>query len=93
MSAPATILRAVIRVYQLTLAYVLGGNCRFAPSCSHYASEAIAIHGAAGGLWLAINRIARCNPWAAGGYDPVPPIAHGPTAHGFKPHGDCRHGA
>jgi putative membrane protein insertion efficiency factor len=91
MRAPATILRGAIRIYQLTLAYALGGHCRFVPSCSQYASEAIAVHGAAGGLWLALKRVARCNPWVAGGYDPVPRSAHDSKAHGPTARGDCRH--
>jgi putative membrane protein insertion efficiency factor len=51
---------------------VLGSACRFAPTCSTFAIEAIAAHGAGRGLQLALRRIARCHPWDAGGYDPVP---------------------
>ena len=61
-----------IRLYQLTLASVLGGQCRFEPSCSHYASEAIDRHGALRGTGLAIGRIMRCHPFARAGHDPVP---------------------
>ena len=61
-----------IRAYQLTLAAVLGGHCRFDPSCSHYASEAIERHGVIHGLRLAMGRILRCHPFARAGYDPVP---------------------
>jgi len=61
-----------IRLYQLTLAAILGGQCRFEPSCSHYASEAIERHGAIRGVRLAVGRILRCHPFARAGYDPVP---------------------
>jgi len=66
------ILVAVVRAYQYALSPMLGQHCRFHPSCSAYAAEAIERHGAAHGVWLAIKRIARCHPWHAGGYDPVP---------------------
>ena len=62
-----------IRVYQRTLSPVLGQNCRFHPSCSRYAYEAIATHGAVRGSWLATKRIGRCQPFHRGGLDPVPP--------------------
>jgi putative membrane protein insertion efficiency factor len=61
-----------IRLYQCTLAYFLGGQCRFTPSCSNYALEAIARHGVFKGWWLAMLRLARCHPFCAGGHDPVP---------------------
>jgi hypothetical protein len=67
------LLRGIIRGYQLLLSPVLGNNCRFEPSCSHYAIEAIAQHGPWRGSALAMGRIARCHPWHGGGYDPVPP--------------------
>jgi len=66
------ILQALIRAYQLLLSPFLGNQCRFTPSCSQYASEAIGRHGALKGSWLAIRRILRCHPFCAGGYDPVP---------------------
>ena len=66
-------LRAAIRAYQLTLAPWLGPCCRFEPSCSHYMMEAIRTHGAPRGFWLGLRRIARCHPFHAGGWDPVPP--------------------
>ncbi len=71
-------LRAAIRLYQLTLAYFFVGACRYEPSCSAYAAEAIAVHGALKGTYLAAHRLCRCQPWGAGGYDPVPPAR--PTA-------------
>jgi putative membrane protein insertion efficiency factor len=61
-----------IRVYQYALRPLLGANCRFYPSCSEYAREAVERHGAARGCWLAVRRIARCHPYHPGGYDPVP---------------------
>ena len=71
-SAPARVAGWAVRSYQLTLRPVLGPNCRFTPSCSDYALEALALHGAARGAWLASRRVLRCNPWCAGGHDPVP---------------------
>lgn len=61
-----------IRVYQIGIAPVFGPACRYEPSCSRYASEAVERHGALRGSWLALARILRCHPWAASGYDPVP---------------------
>jgi putative membrane protein insertion efficiency factor len=66
------VLRGLIRGYQLLLSPVLPACCRFAPSCSHYAIEAVAKHGAVAGSWLAAKRICRCHPWNDGGWDPVP---------------------
>lgn len=62
----------MIRAYQLALAPVLPPSCRFEPSCSHYAAEAIARHGPWRGLGLAVRRLLRCHPWGGAGYDPVP---------------------
>lgn len=64
---------AVIRGYQLLLSPISGGACRFHPSCSEYAAEAIAEHGTRRGVWLATQRLLRCHPFAAPGIDPVPP--------------------
>ena len=61
-----------IRAYQLLVSPLLGNHCRFHPSCSAYAQEAILRHGAARGGWLALRRIGRCHPWHEGGLDPVP---------------------
>ena len=68
-----TLLLGAIRAYRYLLRPMLGANCRFYPSCSDYASEAITRHGAARGAWLAVRRVGRCHPWHPGGYDPVPP--------------------
>jgi putative membrane protein insertion efficiency factor len=66
-------LRGAIRLYQLTLAYFFVGACRYEPSCSAYAMEAVRAHGALQGGLLAARRLCRCHPWAEGGLDPVPP--------------------
>ncbi len=65
-------LRVLIRAYQLVLSPVLRPNCRFSPSCSHYALEALDRHGVVRGAGLAASRILRCHPWHPGGHDPVP---------------------
>lgn len=62
----------LIRAYQRVLSPVFGRNCRYYPTCSQYALEAVEIHGAARGSWLGIRRIGRCHPWHEGGFDPVP---------------------
>ncbi len=72
MSPFALLLRMMILAYRWTLSPLLPTSCRFAPSCSSYAAEAIAEHGALAGGWLALRRIARCHPWGGDGYDPVP---------------------
>ncbi len=66
------VLRILIRGYQLLLSPVLPGACRFYPTCSEYAAEAVARRGALRGGWLAVNRIGRCHPWGDAGFDPVP---------------------
>jgi len=67
-----TALLAAVRGYQYALRPMLGANCRFYPSCSDYAREAIERHGALRGSWLAARRVGRCHPYHPGGYDPVP---------------------
>ncbi|WP_083452247.1 membrane protein insertion efficiency factor YidD [Candidatus Burkholderia verschuerenii] len=75
MSAlPARLLVMLIRGYQLGISPLLGHRCRFYPSCSQYAIEALQIHGACKGGWLSLRRIARCHPLHPGGYDPVPAV-------------------
>ncbi|MFL5334819.1 MAG: membrane protein insertion efficiency factor YidD [Geminicoccaceae bacterium] len=73
MSPAASIAVGAVRVYQWTLRPVLGSNCRFDPSCSEYAAEALRMHGASRGGVLALRRVLRCHPWNEGGADPVPP--------------------
>ena len=79
------VLRGLIIAYRYGLSPVLGAHCRYAPSCSAYAQEAIGRHGPFHGTWLAIKRIARCHPWGGAGYDPVPDAtigAHDQSASG-----------
>jgi putative membrane protein insertion efficiency factor len=68
----AKLLVALIQAYRYTLSPMLGRNCRFFPSCSEYALDALRRHGALRGTWLAARRVARCHPWHPGGFDPVP---------------------
>lgn len=62
----------LVRLYQVTLSPIMGGHCRFQPTCSMYSIEALAVHGAWRGTWLTIRRILRCNPFGGAGFDPVP---------------------
>jgi uncharacterized protein len=66
------LLLLLLRSYQYAVRPLLGANCRFYPSCSDYAKEAIERHGALQGLWLAVRRVAKCHPYHPGGFDPVP---------------------
>jgi putative membrane protein insertion efficiency factor len=70
-------LRGFIRLYQLLVSPLLGPRCRYWPSCSEYASQAIHDHGPGRGLLLAAKRLLRCHPWGGSGVDPVPPVACG----------------
>ncbi len=66
----------LITCYKTLLSPFLGNNCRFYPSCSSYAQEAIATHGVIKGSYLAVRRLGKCHPWHEGGIDPVPPCSH-----------------
>ena len=66
------LLLALIRAYRFLLSPWVGGSCRYWPTCSDYAQEAIETHGAARGSWMTLTRLARCHPYGAGGVDPVP---------------------
>jgi putative membrane protein insertion efficiency factor len=69
----ATFLRLLIAIYQRTLSPLLPPACRFHPTCSHYAAQALLDHGALRGSWLTVRRLSRCHPFHPGGLDPVPP--------------------
>jgi hypothetical protein len=72
MGVAASTVRGMIRFYQLCLSHFFTGSCRYLPSCSDYAMDAVAEHGALRGGWLGLRRILRCHPWGGDGYDPVP---------------------
>ena len=72
MSLPARALVGLIQAYQRFISPLFGAHCRFHPTCSTYARESVAVHGAARGTLLALKRVARCHPWNPGGIDPVP---------------------
>ena len=76
MTGPARLVVAVIGVYRRWLSPLMGRHCRFEPTCSAYAVEAVRKHGAARGVTLAVWRIARCHPWSPGGVDHVPAARH-----------------
>ena len=67
------LLAALVKAYQFAISPVLVGSCRYHPTCSQYALDAIEAHGPLKGSWLAIRRVARCHPWGSSGFDPVPP--------------------
>jgi hypothetical protein len=69
-----TLLLALVGAYRRFLSPLLGERCRFAPSCSAYAQQALAVHGAGRGCWLTVRRLVRCHPFHPGGHDPVPPV-------------------
>jgi putative membrane protein insertion efficiency factor len=66
------LLLLLIKAYRYAISPLLGPSCRFFPTCSEYAAQAIEKYGAGRGGWLALKRIARCHPWHPGGYDPIP---------------------
>ena len=81
MNVPTRLLRGLVQAYRFGFSPVLGPRCRFAPTCSEYALEAVSRHGALRGTWLAAHRLRRCHPWGGHGYDPVPaPPPNAPDA-------------
>ncbi|MEM1076611.1 MAG: membrane protein insertion efficiency factor YidD [Pseudomonadota bacterium] len=72
MSPLAFLFSLPVRAYRLIFSPWVGHNCRFQPTCSQYALDALAKHGGLRGGWMALRRIARCHPWGSSGYDPVP---------------------
>jgi putative membrane protein insertion efficiency factor len=76
-SAAASVLLCLVTGYRRFISPILPPSCRFYPSCSAYALEAVQVHGALRGSWLAVRRLSRCHPFHAGGLDPVPPAKQG----------------
>ena len=72
---PRQLLLSLVKGYRLLISPALGSNCRFEPSCSQYALEALQRHGALGGSYLTLKRLGRCHPWCDGGWDAVPEVA------------------
>lgn len=81
---------ALLRGYKLFVSPLLPPACRFHPSCSVYTAEAVEVHGVARGLWLGVRRLARCHPWSAGGFDPVPPARSSAGATAGRPETNVR---
>ena len=69
------VLIGALRAYRTVISPLYGQVCRYHPTCSAYALDAVTRHGSLRGTWLTVRRLARCHPWAAGGYDPVPPAS------------------
>ncbi|HEY8456185.1 MAG TPA: membrane protein insertion efficiency factor YidD [Actinopolymorphaceae bacterium] len=83
------VLVLLLKGYRLFISPLYGQVCRYHPSCSAYALEAVERHGALRGSWLAVRRLVRCHPWTPGGYDPVPPVR--PRARARKAAGAPTH--
>lgn len=75
------LLTVLVKFYQVAISPYFPSSCRYSPTCSHYAIDALKAHGPIKGSWLAIKRIARCHPWAKGGHDPVPPAEQQNSSH------------
>ena len=74
----------LLRGYRFAISPLYGEVCRYYPSCSAYALEAVTVHGSVRGSWLAVRRVLRCHPWAAGGVDQVPPRTSSRRRHGYR---------
>ncbi len=83
-------LRGFVRFYQYFISPMTGPNCRFAPTCSEYAMEALEKHGAVKGTWLTLRRLSQCHPFGGSGYDPVPEGRHEHRGHGPARPGNSR---
>lgn len=73
-SLAARVLIALVRLYQKTLSHLIGGHCRYQPSCSHYGLACLQMHGALRGSYYTFRRLCRCHPFHRGGFDPPPPV-------------------
>ena len=84
----AFLLIGVVQFYRVVISSITPGTCRYSPTCSCYAIDALKNHGLLQGGWLSLRRMARCNPWGGWGYDPVPPPAqaHPTQAHPIQAH-------
>ena len=89
----AHILTLPIFAYRYLVSPLIAPRCKYQPTCSEYAVEALRIHGPLRGLYLAVRRIARCSPWAEHAYDPVPPRRHDHDLHAHGAHGLPKRGA
>lgn len=76
------LLMLLVRFYQVAISPLTPASCRYVPTCSAYALEALERHGALRGGWMTVRRLLRCHPWGAHGYDPVPPAPDGPETVG-----------
>lgn len=96
MTFTQTLLRSAIAVYRKTVSPLLPAACRFHPTCSRYAAEAVERHGAARGTLLSLGRLSRCHPWHPGGFDPVPRPEHvdenGEALAQLAEHPECKTG-
>lgn len=92
MSPLAHIAALPVRFYRLVFSPWVGFNCRYQPTCSAYALEALEKHGGLKGSWLTLRRIGRCHPWGGDGYDPVPDATGDTTAHHCGCHADHSRG-
>ncbi len=86
MTPLARVLSLAVHAYRYTLSPIIGPVCRYEPTCSAYALDALREHGALRGSWLAVRRIARCHPWGGSGYDPVPPHSEKQSILGAHDH-------